>query len=162
VTAAARALIARLRQAGAMLTCREDGKVGFSAPVPLPAALLAEARKHREAIAAALTADAAEPPGTRDNANAWGFTPAERTAALARLRPQRSEASDAALAAGYRRAALRRPPSWWRAEAHKPTPGATCSTCAGMRWWSRDECGWCCATCHPPSDATKVVREVRT
>jgi hypothetical protein len=62
---------------------------------------------------------------------------------------------------GYRRAALCRPPSWWRAEAHIPTPGVKCTCCDGRRWWTRDELGWCCATCHPPShlpaDATRTV-----
>jgi hypothetical protein len=58
VTAAARSLIAQLRQAGAILTCGDNGKVRFSAPKPLPATLLAEARNHRKAIAATLAADA--------------------------------------------------------------------------------------------------------
>ena len=48
------------------------------APTPLPAALLAEAREHREAIAAALTADAHGPPSAGADTNEWGFTPAER------------------------------------------------------------------------------------
>jgi hypothetical protein len=51
VSAAATAIIARLREAGATLECRDGGRVRFFAPAPLPAALLAEARKHREAIA---------------------------------------------------------------------------------------------------------------
>src|SRR5690242_7688968 len=29
----------------------------------------------------------------------------------------------------YKHAALRRPPSWWSAEMHRPTQGATCSCC---------------------------------
>ena len=56
MSAAALSIIARLQEAGATLECKDGGRVRFSAPVPLPAALLAEARKHREAIAAALTA----------------------------------------------------------------------------------------------------------
>jgi len=96
VTDAASSLITRLRQAGAVLTCGDDGSVRFSAPTPLPATLLAEARKHRDAIAAALTADAPEPCGAGGgSADAWGFIPVERAAALARLRPQRSEAAAA-------------------------------------------------------------------
>jgi hypothetical protein len=94
VTAVAGSLIIRLRQAGATLACGDDGKVRFSAPAPLPAALLAEARKYRDDIAAALTGDAPEPRGPGGIANAWA--PAERAAALARLLLQRSEAISAA------------------------------------------------------------------
>jgi hypothetical protein len=62
----------------------------------------------------------------------------------------------------YRRAALRQAPSWWRrAEAHRPTPGATCSCCGGQRWWSEDQRGWRCWTCHPPSRLpTHVISEI--
>jgi hypothetical protein len=64
---------------------------------------------------------------------------------------------------GYRRAALRRPPSWWRAEAHRPTPNATCACCDGQRWWSSDQRGWCCWTCHPPHHlSVDTIVEVRT
>jgi hypothetical protein len=66
---------------------------------------------------------------------------------------------------GYLGAALRRPPSWWRAEGHRPTPGASCSCCTGQRWWSKleDQRGWCCCTCHPPDHlAPDAVTEVRT
>jgi hypothetical protein len=67
------------------------------------------------------------------------------------------------MADGYLRAALRRPPSWRRAEAHMPTPGTTCSCCGGRQWWSRDELGWCCATCHPPDHlASDAVTEFMT
>jgi hypothetical protein len=96
VTAAARSLIAQLRQAGATLTCGDDGKVRFCAPVPLPVTLLAEARKHREAIAVALIADTPKRHEAGGSMNAWGFTLAERAAASARLLPQRSEATSAA------------------------------------------------------------------
>jgi hypothetical protein len=48
------------------------------------------------------------------------------------------------IAGGYRRSALGRPPSWWRAEAHRPTPGAICSCCDGQRVggrsWRIDAC----------------------
>jgi hypothetical protein len=54
MTAAVRSLLARFRQAGATLTCSSDGRVHFAAPAPLPAALLAEARQQRDAIARAL------------------------------------------------------------------------------------------------------------
>ena len=67
---------------------------------PLPAALLAEARKHREAIAAALNANAHEPPAAGDVVSSWGLTAEERRAALARLRPQRSQAIAAVVTSG--------------------------------------------------------------
>jgi hypothetical protein len=51
MTAAAGSLIARLRHAGATLTCSRDGRVHFAAPAPVPADLLAQARQHRDAIA---------------------------------------------------------------------------------------------------------------
>jgi hypothetical protein len=43
-------------------------------------------------VQTALAADAPEASGTGGVADAWGFTPAERAAALARLRPQPIEA----------------------------------------------------------------------
>jgi hypothetical protein len=58
VTADAMSLVARLRRAGATLTCSPDGRVCFSAPAPIDASLLAEARHHREAIARVLAAPA--------------------------------------------------------------------------------------------------------
>lgn len=166
MTAVALSIIARLREAGATLECSDGGRVRFSAPSPLPAALLAEARQHRETIAAALAA-AASPPrpdATPEAIAAW----AERAAAHAlddyevpEPLPDWSEAESERLqslmrkvADGYLRAGLRRPSSWWRAEAHRPTPGATCTCCGGARWWSCDERGWCCAACHPPDGLT--------
>ena len=107
MTAVAQSLITRLRQAGATLACDEHGNVRFTAATPIPAALLAEARKQRDAIASVLTCDAHRLPGARRDTDAWGFTPAERTAALARLRPKQSEAipatptADAAALDGY-------------------------------------------------------------
>jgi hypothetical protein len=65
------------------------------------------------------------------------------------------------ITAAYPRASLQRPPSWWRAEAHRPTPGAICACCGGQRWWSRDQLGWCCSVCHPFVTGT-VVREVQS
>ena len=56
----------------------------------------------------------------------------------------------------YLRASLQRPPSWWWAEAHRPTPGAVCACCGGQRWWSRDQLGWCCSVCHPFVTGTAV------
>ena len=85
MNALALAIIARLREAGATLECSDGGRVRFSAPTPIPAALLAEARQHREAIAAALASNAPEAPEPPE-ADAWGFTPDERHAALVRLR----------------------------------------------------------------------------
>ncbi len=57
MTASAQVLLTHLRQAGATLTCSPDGRVHFAASAPLPAALLAEARAHREAIATALSSE---------------------------------------------------------------------------------------------------------
>ena len=54
MTVVARSIIERLLEAGATLECMDGGRVRFSAPAPLPITLLAEAREHREAIAAAL------------------------------------------------------------------------------------------------------------
>lgn len=62
MTAAAASLIARLRQAGATLTCSRDGRVRFAASAPLAAALLVEARKHRDAIAAELATEGPSAP----------------------------------------------------------------------------------------------------
>jgi hypothetical protein len=56
----------------------------------------------------------------------------------------------------YLRASLQRQPSWWWAEAHRPTPGAICACCGGQRWWSRDQLGWCCSVCHPPVPGAAV------
>lgn len=100
MTTAALSIIARLREAGATLECKDGGRVRFSASAPLPAALLAEARKHREAIAAALTANAHEPPAAGDVVSSWGLTAEERRAALARLRPERSQAIAAVATSG--------------------------------------------------------------
>jgi hypothetical protein len=63
VTGAALAL-ARLREAGAQVFCVPDGRVRFEAAAPLPAALLAEARRHRDEIARLLTSPVplGEPP----------------------------------------------------------------------------------------------------
>lgn len=58
---AAARLVDRLRQAGATLTLSPIGRVQFAAPAPLPAALLAEARAHRDGIAAELATEG--PPG---------------------------------------------------------------------------------------------------
>jgi hypothetical protein len=70
VTAAALSLVARLREAGATLSCLPDGRVRFSAAAPIDASLLAEARRHREAIACVLagSADLGELPSGRCSA----------------------------------------------------------------------------------------------
>ena len=69
-------------------------------------------------------------------------------------------------AAGYVRAALQRPPSWFADAPHRPTAGAWCSCCRGQRWWSNDGRGWCCAACNPPPPALPGqgwrIMEVRT
>ena len=59
--------------------------------------------------------------------------------------------------AGYLRAALQRPPSWTRPEAHRPTPGSRCTACRGTRWWSADQRTWQCVGCHPPDASAAVV-----
>ena len=100
MTTTALSIIARLREAGATLECKDGGRVRFSAPAPLPTALLAEAREHRDAIAAALTANANKLPAAGGVVSSWGLTAEERTAALARLRPQRSQAIAAVVTAG--------------------------------------------------------------
>ena len=175
MSAAALSIIARLQEAGATLECRDGGRVRFSAPVPLPAALLAEARKHREAIAAALTANTVPAanhtaPDTRAALREHvaaealdGYEAPEPAADGQEQDRERLQSVGRAIAGGYLRAALQRPPSWWQVEAHRPTPGATCSCCHGQRWWSRDGCGWCCRTCHPPVYlAAGAVAQVRT
>ena len=175
MTTAALSIIARLQEAGATLECKDGGRVRFSAPAPLPAALLAEARRHREAIAAALVSNTAPvanhtAPDTRaalvQHVAAEALNGYEEPGLTADWQEQDREQLQSvsrAIAGGYLSAALQRPPSWWRAEAHRPTPGATCSCCHGQRWWSRDGCGWCCCTCHPPVHlASGAVTEVRT
>ena len=58
------AVLAELRQAGAVLSCEPGGRVRFTAPHPLPPDLLAEARRHKDAIARllAVSVDGAELP----------------------------------------------------------------------------------------------------
>lgn len=59
--------------------------------------------------------------------------------------------------------ASQQPPSWWRAKAHHPTSGATCACCDGQRWWSTDERGWRCWTCHPPDHLpANAIKKVKT
>jgi hypothetical protein len=38
------------------------------------------------------------------------------------------------------------------ADTAPPTPGAWCSSCFGIRWWTErhEPKGWRCARCHPP------------
>ena len=70
---------------------------------------------------------------------------------------------DAALIEGYRRAALRRPPSL-PIEA-PPGAGCTCTLCGGQRWWCErvEPSGWRCRTCYPPDHLpAEDVRELRT
>ncbi len=61
-------------------------------------------------------------------------------------------------------APLRRPPSWAPASA-LPSPGATCSCCAGQAWWCERErpSGWRCSTCYPHVHlSAEAARELRT
>lgn len=175
MNAVALAIIGRLREAGATLTYGDDDKVRFSAPTPIPAALLAEARSHRDAIAAALTTDILLAPDAGPEAIA---TWAERVAANALDGCETSEpvpdwptgeadrldALNRKIANGYLRAALQRPPSW-ADPAALPSHGCRCSCCKGQRWWCEREApkGWRCWACYPPSHLPSyAVAEVRT
>ena len=74
------------------------------------------------------------------------------------------DADNAATAAGYRRAALQRPPSW-AGPAAAPSPGAWCSCCQGRSWWAERVApkGWRCATWHPAAHMlAEAVHEVVT
>jgi hypothetical protein len=152
-------LIARLRKAGAKLEYVEGCRVRFSAVEAIPATLLAEARQHREAISQELAAEAqavsvstASESGTTCAQGVDADALAHDAAPLVdrpvrydkRLKLLHSEVAD-----WHPRLALLPPPSWWHVDAHTPCPGATCSCCGGVRWWSRDGKGWCCQTCHP-------------
>jgi hypothetical protein len=98
--------------------------------------LLAEAREHREAIAAALST---------------------KTAPASHAAPDNPTALS-----GYLRAALQRPPSW-ADPAALPQCGCFCSCCKDQRWWREREAtkGWRCSVCHPhdhlPADAVIEV-----
>ena len=64
---------------------------------------------------------------------------------------------------GYRRAALRRPPSL--PMDAPPGMGCYCTCCAGRAWWCERErpSGWRCRTCYPPVHlAPEAVRVQRT
>ncbi len=65
--------------------------------------------------------------------------------------------------AGYRRAALRRPPSL--PMTAPPGAGCYCTCCVGQAWWCErvGPQGWRCATCYPPDHlAADQVRALRT
>ena len=70
---------------------RRKGSVLRTGAITRP--LLAEARQHREAIAAEL---AHRPPRRGDVASSWGLTAAERTASLTQLQTQPSAVTAAA------------------------------------------------------------------
>jgi hypothetical protein len=118
------AILASLHAAGVIL--RLDGdRVRFSAPPDTHPDLLAEARAQRNAILAALKAEAsiAKP----------AVPPAGPLAApIPAPRPYRQ-------------------PSWSDI-ADEPRPDDVCSSCRGSRWWTErhNPRGWRCATCHPP------------
>jgi hypothetical protein len=175
VSAAALSIIARLQEAGATLECKDDGRVRFSAPVPLPAALLAEAREHREAIAAALETNT-EPANhsVPDNPTALvGRVAAEALDGCRAPEPAadwqeqdcaRLQSVSRAIAGDYLRAALQRPPSW-ADPAAPPSRGCFCSCCKAQRWWRECEApkGWRCSDCHPPDHLpANAVMEVTT
>ena len=60
---------------------------------------------------------------------------------------------------------LQRPVSW-ADPAARPTLGDWCGCCEGARWWRdsrRQDGGWLCWACHPPSGlAASDIEEVRT
>jgi hypothetical protein len=86
----------------------------------------------------------------------------DRNAPSAGERPGDQKAH-AALLSGLHEAALQRPPSWWRAQPHRPAPGTWCSCCRGRRWWTRDGGqGWCCQICHPAPGQRVVIDESDT
>ena len=148
MTATARSLVTRLREAGATLTCSDAGRVQFKAPAPLPPDLLADARVHRDAIAAVLLAEAVPDGATVHRAHHAPRAPI----------PTGDDLD------GFRRAALMRPPSW-ADPAARPSAGSYCSCCRGRRWWCELEApkGWRCYTCHPADGARPgETIEVRT
>jgi hypothetical protein len=162
VSATALSIIGRLQEAGATLECKDDGRVRFSAPVPLPGALIAEAREHREAIAAALAINTVPKNRTiPDNPTALvGRVAAEALDGCKAPEPaadwqeqdrERLQSVSRAITGGYLRAALQRPPSW-ADPAALPSRGFFCSCCQRQRWWREREApkGWRCSICHPP------------
>lgn len=175
MSAAAMAIIAGLQEAGATLECKDDGRVRFSAPAPLPAALLAEARKHRESIAVALaTSTVLANQAAFDNSaalvsriavEALYECEAPKPAADRQERDrERLESVSRTIAGSYLRAALQRPPSW-ADPAALPSRGFFCSCCEGRRWWCEREAskGWRCSTCHPPDHLpADTMKEMRT
>ena len=91
--------------------------------------------------------------------NAWHSAEAERRPVF-RSRPPPTPAESAD---DFLRAALKRPPSWWQLEEHRPPAGARCSCCHLSHWWTRDRQAWCCFACHPPLGIASVdIEEVRT
>ena len=60
---------------------------------------------------------------------------------------------------------LQRPVSWADPDA-RPTLGDWCGCCEGARWWRdsrRQDGGWLCWACHPPSGlAAADIEEART
>ena len=152
--ALALSLIAELREAGAVLTCSTDGRVRFSAPLPLPRDLLARARLHRNAIAEAMLA---EDTAATDTTPDPPPLPEPGSAARARW-----DAEQARMVRGLLETARQRPPFWTDSTAI-PSPGCWCSCCHGSRWWTEiaRPTGWCCGVCHPPrhlrADAVRWV-----
>jgi hypothetical protein len=153
----AAALLARVREAGLTLTAHGD-RLRWRGPKP-QTELLHDLAEHKAAILALLSAEDATHVAAsierRAAAALDGYepplsTPVPEWPALGTVERDRLDALNRQIGDGYCRAALQRPPSWWRAEEHGPTAGATCSCCGGQRWWSRDRCGWCCRRCHPP------------
>ena len=127
------------RAAAALLRAARDGAEALATPDP-------DLAREREEVAAAQAAEARGLYGEP-------LSPLEHRAVLA----------------GYRAAALQRPPAWSDA-TRPPPPGAWCSCCGqigrlGGRWWRAAEAprSWRCRTCHPPDQlpAADVV-EVTT
>jgi hypothetical protein len=159
VTQSALSLIARLREAGATLEYLEGRGVRFEAVKTLPAALLAEARQHRDEISRELSAKASA--AAASTASGSGIASAQGIDVDGLVHDpdplvdqptshdERTQLLRSEIANWHPRWALTPPPSWWHEEVHRPAPGAVCSCCGGVRWWSRDGKGWCCQACHP-------------
>jgi hypothetical protein len=175
VSAAALSIIARIHAAGATLQCKDDGRVRFSAPAPLPAALLAEARKHRESIAAALATNTVladqtafdDPVALVPRIAAEALDGCKATTPAADWQEhgrEQLQSVSRAIAGGYLRAAMQLAPSW-ADPAALPSCGSFCSCCQRQRWWREREApkGWRCSVCHPPDQLpANAVTEMRT
>jgi hypothetical protein len=157
----AAAALARAEAAGVQLALDAGGAVQMRATAPPPAAVVADLRQHREAVAALLVerARAAGNNGEqRQRAAFYLRAMAEAAEALAAPDPdlaaERAEVGTVLAAeargehgaplpagdhqrylAGLRGSAMQRPPSW-EDQTLRPTLGSRCGPCKGWRWWA--------------------------